>query len=260
MDLALDPLLALMAPATLAFCVAVALAGGVVKGMVGFAMPLIMISGLGSVIAPDLALAGVILPTLLSNLWQALRQGAGAALGSLRAFRIFLISGAVMLALSAQFVRVIPSATMFVLIGVPIVAFTSLQLLGWRPRIAPSARRRVELMAGLAAGAMGGFSGTWGPPTVLFLTALDTPKVDQVRIQGVLYALGSVVLLLAHLGSGVIRAETLPFALAMCVPCLAGMWLGLRLQDRTPQHLFQRATLLVLTFAGLNLIRRGILG
>ncbi|WP_372674986.1 TSUP family transporter, partial [Aquicoccus sp.] len=133
-------------------------------------------------------------------------------------------------------------------------------LWGWRPRIPPEREPVAQVGVGALAGAMGGFSGTWGPPTVLFLTALDTPKLDQVRIQGVLYALGSVVLSAAHVGSGVLRWETLPFAFATLPPALFGMWIGFKLQDRIDQRLFQRATLIVLIFAGLNLIRRGLMG
>lgn len=256
----MDALFSLVAPGDLALCFAIALFAGVVKGLVGFAMPLILISGMSSVVEPELALAGLLLPTLLSNLWQGFRQGVSAALGSLRDFVPFIAVGGVALVASAQLVRVVPSQAMFVLIGVPVVLFTGLQLMGWRPFLGEAQRVRAQLAVGAIAGAMGGFSGTWGPPTVLLLVALDTPKLDQVRIQGVLYALGSVVLLLAHVGSGVLRQETLPFALFTVVPALAGMWLGLKLQDRTPQLVFQRVTLLVLFVAGLNLIRRGVMG
>lgn len=48
---------------------------GLVKGVTGFAMPLIMISALSSFLTPDLALAGLILPTLVTNFSQAFRQG-----------------------------------------------------------------------------------------------------------------------------------------------------------------------------------------
>ncbi|MDQ2091195.1 sulfite exporter TauE/SafE family protein [Marimonas arenosa] len=256
----MDALLSLLPPDTLAICFAIALFAGVVKGLVGFAMPLILISGMGSLIDPELALAGLLLPTLISNLWQGFRQGVGAALGSLRAFLPFIAVGGVMLVLSAQMVRVIPPTVMFILIGVPVTLFTLVQLVGWRPRLSEAQRLRAQLVVGGIAGAMGGFSGTWGPPTVLLLVALETPKLDQIRVQGVLYALGSVVLTLAHLGSGVLRWETLPFALFTLPPSLIGMWIGLKLQDRTPQHLFQRATMVVLILAGLNLIRRGVMG
>ncbi len=58
--------------------------------MVGFAMPMILISGLSSVMAPELALAGLIVPTLVTNGMQSLRQGVGAAKASIRKFHVFL--------------------------------------------------------------------------------------------------------------------------------------------------------------------------
>jgi uncharacterized membrane protein YfcA len=38
------------------------------------------------------------------------------------------------------------------------------------------------------------------------------------------------------------------------------MWIGGRLQDRIDQNGFRRLTLLVLLIAGLNLLRRALLG
>ena len=93
-----------------------------------------------------------------------------------------------------------------------------------------------------------------------YLTALETPKAEQMRVQGVIYGLGSVALFGAHVNSGVIRGETLPLAVALILPAMAGMWIGGRFQDRIDQATFRRATLLVLFVAGLNLVRRGLLG
>lgn len=75
-----------------------------------------------------------------------------------------------------------------------------------------------------------------------------------------IYGLGAVALTVAHTGSGVLRAETVPFSAMLIAPALAGMWLGIRLQDRIDQVTFRRATLLVLLIAGLNLVRRALIG
>ena len=53
--------------------------------MVGFALPLIALSLAGSFLPYEVAVALLIVPMLVSNLFQALRQGIGPALGSLRA-------------------------------------------------------------------------------------------------------------------------------------------------------------------------------
>ena len=57
--------------------IAVTLFAGFVKGAVGFAMPMIMISAFSSFLPPETALAGLILPTVVTNLSQAFRQGRG---------------------------------------------------------------------------------------------------------------------------------------------------------------------------------------
>ena len=102
--------------------------------------------------------------------------------------------------------------------------------------------------------------GTWGPPTVLYLIALETPRDRQMAVQGVIYGLGSVMLFLGHLRSGILNSETWGFSAVLVVPALFGMWLGFRLGDRFDQERFRRVTLLVLMIAGANLIRRGVMG
>ena len=239
--------------------IAIALLAGMIKGVVGFAMPTIMISGLASFMSPELALAGLILPTLVTNGMQALRQGFGAAWASIKRFRVFLIVGLLMLLSSAQLVRILPVNWLFLGIGIPIAVFTASQIAGWRPSaIVRSAR--VEAVVGALAGFVGGLSGVWGPPTVAYLTAIETPKKEHLRIQGVIYGLGATALFAAHLQSGVIRAETLPLSVGLVIPAVIGIWLGFQIQDRINQELFRKTTLWVLFLAGLNLIRRGLLG
>jgi uncharacterized membrane protein YfcA len=256
----MNTILTLMTPEILAFSLLVALLAGVVKGMVGFAMPMIMISLLGSFVAPDVALAGLILPTLLTNGMQALRQGWREAWSSIKRFRLFMAIGLVAMLISAQLVRVLPQEALLLMIGLPVVLFCAVQLLGWQLRLPQKGRGLIEGGIGGIAGFIGGFSGVWGPPTVMYLTALDTPKAESMRVQGVIYGLGAVALFGAHVGSGVMRAETLPFSLAMIVPAMLGTWLGFQVQDRIDQRAFRKATLAVLLIAGLNLVRRGLVG
>jgi uncharacterized membrane protein YfcA len=241
----------------LAFAFAVALFAGMVKGVVGFAMPMIIISGLGVALSPELALAGLILPTLVTNGMQALREGARAAWGSIRRFRVFMTVGGLVLVASAQLFRILPQHVLFLMIGLPVTGFALIQLFGWQ-LVIRKPTRRIEAAIGAVSGFLGGLSGIWGPTTVAYLTALDTPKDEQMRAQGVIYGLGSLALFWAHLGSGVLNATTIPFSLLMVLPAVLGMWLGTRLRDRTDQATFRRVTLMVLLIAGGNLIRRGL--
>jgi uncharacterized membrane protein YfcA len=236
----------------------ITICAGFVKGAIGFAMPMIMISGLASIMSAEAALAALILPTVMTNAAQALRQGLSEALQSAWRFKLYLGIVLVFIMGSAQLVSVLPRNVMYLLIGVPVSLFALTQIMGWTLTIKPEHRVRAEVIIASVAGFTGGLSGVWGPPTVAYLTAINTEKREQIRVQGVIYGAGAVVLLLAHIRSGVFNVESGTFSAVMLLPALIGMVLGMRVQDRLDQAKFKKVTLIVLLVAALNLIRRGV--
>lgn len=243
-----------------AFAVGVAVVAGMIKGMVGFAMPMVMISGLATVLPPEVAIAGLLLATLVSNVMQAMRQGFVAAGRSAREHWRYLAILWVMIALSAQLVTVLSDTVLFLVLGVPVTVLSLVQLMGLRLRVKDHLRRVTEVVVALVSGFLGGITGVWGPPTTMYLTALGTEKTDQIRAQGVIYGTGALVLLGSHIASGVLNQSTLPLSVALVLPAMAGMLIGFKIQDRIDQEGFRKATLIVLAVAGLNLIRRGLMG
>lgn len=236
-----------------------ALVAGFVKGAVGFALPMILISGLGSLLPAEIALAGLILPTLTANLFQGLSGGLGAAWAAVRQFGTYIVTLLIVLTVSAQAARFVPDQVLFLFIGIPITLFAVTQLIGWTLRLAGQSRS-AEIAIGVVAGMMSGFAGTWGPPTVMYLAAINAEKALAMRAQGVIYLVGSVMLAAAHTQSGILNAATLPFSLALIVPVLIGMWIGGLAHDRMNQARFRQMMLWVLLIAGLNLIRRALMG
>ncbi len=251
-------LIASLGPTILIAAAAVAVVAGFIKGATGFAMPMIMISGLGSFLAPEIALAALAIPTLVSNLWQAVRQGIPAAVASARTHWRFLAMLSVCLVIATQLVVYLPSSVFFLVLGIPLTGFAIVQLAGWKPRVHAGNQRKVEYSVGALAGTLGGLSGVWGPPTVLYLMAMDTPKRESVRVQGVVYGTGSILLVTGLWQSGILNGETLPLSAALLPPAVAGLLFGFILQDRLDQARFRKLTLIVLVLAGLNLIRRGL--
>jgi uncharacterized membrane protein YfcA len=238
----------------------VTLLAGFVKGTIGFAMPLVMISGLSMFLDPLVAIAGIVLPIVMSNILQVMRFSWSQTGEALREFRRYILIVCVMIVIVAQFVTLIPTQTIYLVLGVPTVMLSLIQLLGLRFHIPPEWRRASEWGVGFVSGSIGGVTGTWGPPTVLYLIALDTPKAKQMLVQGVVYGLGSVSLLAGHLQSGVLNVVTAPWSAALLLPAFLGLQMGFWLSDRLNPEVFRRATLVVLVVAGANLVRRGLMG
>lgn len=241
-----------------AAAMAIALFAGFVKGTVGFAMPLILISGFSSFLPAETALAGLILPTLITNISQAFRQGWRAAWESFVRFRRMMVTTVLFIPVGAQLFDILPQRVFLLALGAPIAAYAVALLAGMNLALRLEHRARAEIMAGVIGGIYGGMSGVWGPPVIVLLLSLGTEKTEQVRVQGVIFLIGAVVLLGSHLGTGVLNAATLPFSAALVVPALAGMFAGYAVLDRIDQRRFRRATQFLLLLAALNLIRRAL--
>ena len=110
-------------------------AGGFAKGVVGFALPLIGLSAMGSFLpyrggggAADRADAGL---QRLPGAQERARARRGGACGGYGRLNLVLVA---MIALAAQLVVALPDRLLFGLLGVAITAFGASQLAGWRPR------------------------------------------------------------------------------------------------------------------------------
>lgn len=236
----------------------VTLFAGFVKGAVGFAMPMIMMSSFGAFLPAETALALLVLPTLVTNISQASRQGWAAARHSAVTYRRHIVTVVIFLFLSAQFVTAIPAALMYGILGLPIMAFALWQLAGKSLMLRVEHRDRAEIALGVIGGLYGGISGIWGPPLLVYLLSIGAGKVETVRVQGVVFLIGSVALLFAHMGSGVLNDQTLPLSALMAVPAVAGLWVGYRMHDRLDAVRFRRWTLVLLALTGLNLLRQSL--
>lgn len=248
-----------LSPAAFWAAMAITLFAGFVKGVAGFAMPLIMMSAFSAFLSPQLALAGLILPTVLTNLSQAFRQGWSPAVQTVRTYRRFLIATLVFIVISAQFVQVIPKAAFLFGLGLPITLFALAQLAGMRLAMRLEHRARAEWILGAIGGLYGGVSGIWGPPLIIYLLSIGAEKRETVRVQGVVFLLGAVVLMAAHLQSGVLNGQTLAFSAVLALAAQVGQLGGNWIQDRMDQARFRRWTQGLLILTGLNLIRQALM-
>jgi uncharacterized protein len=254
-----DFFLAGLSPQAFAAALAVTVFAGFVKGAVGFAMPLILVSAFAVFLPQDLALAGLILPTLFTNLSQAFRQGVGPAVETARTYRRFLVVTVVFIAVSAPFADAIPRTGYLLMLGVPITIFAGLQLMGRSLAIRLHHRDRAEWGLGVIGGLYGGVSGIWGPPLLVFLLSTGADKLQMIRAQGVVFLIGAIALLVSHLVTGLAIAETLGFSAALSVPALVGLFIGYRVQDRLGQGPFRRWTQGLLVLTGLNMVRLALM-
>ena len=242
----------------LVFLCTLAFLAGMIKGVVGFALPMILLSGLTLMMPAHIALGTLILPTVVSNVLQGFQQSLTHIKPFMKQLRFFLIIGASFLCLGAFMAPYMPLSLFLGLLGGVIVFFSLQLLLGINLIFQPHNQKASAIIASFA-GFLGGMSGVWGPPVVAYLTALNTPKEQQIQIQGVIYGCGALLLLLAHTISGIFNWSVAPLSALLVIPTLCGVYLGAGVRHRLNQSVFRIATLILLFIAGLNLLRRAAL-
>ena len=231
--------------------------GGFVKGVVALGLPMVSIAILLNFLPPLTVLGLLIMPMLVTNLWQAGR--AGKLLEPLRRFWPMIVSGIVFLFIGAEMIVVMDTVVLFGVLGTCIAAFSVIGLA--RPNM-PPLRPETEKWAGPLAGAMGGLLGgvstVWGPPMTMYFVMLKLPKDVFVRTVGLAWFMFSVPLAIAYWLNGIFSGDVIYLSLYACVPGMIGIRIGELIRERIDQDTFRKVMLVMLFLIGLNLIRRAV--
>lgn len=249
-----------ISPFYLALCFLITVFAGFTKGVTGFALPMIMISGMANFLNPELAIASIVLPTFVANIWQAMRQGPRELWESLKKHALLIGTTLICIFLFAQILGSLKLNTLLMLLGLAIFTASFVQIIGFQFHIEPQNQKIGAVITGIIAGFFGSISGTWGPPTMIYLLAIDTPKAEQTRTAGISFGLGAVMFWIAHSRSGLVTSEALGLSLFLLIPMFIGLFMGAKAQDKIDQTTFRKITMWVLLIASLNIFRKALMG
>ena len=232
------------------------LISGTVKGLVGIGLPTVSISLFTLLIEPRLAIALVLGPMVVSNAWQVWQMGEIVrAMRDYRALAVALMVGVfVTVSLSSD----VSDRVIYLALGLSIVAFSVLNLRFEIPPLPMRFDRLAQVGFGAVAGVLGGLSGVWAAPMIVYLTARQVPKDEFVRASGLLIFLGSLPLVVGYVQQGFLTRDLAVVSGFLVLPTLVGFALGARLRSGLSNEKFRRVLLYVFLLLGLNLLRKGI--
>lgn len=229
---------------------------GTVKGVTGMGLPTVAMGVLGALISPLAAASLLILPALVTNLWQLL---AGPRLGGLVARMWVLIATSVagtlvaMPLLTRGDVRVSTAA-----LGAVLVGYGLYTLLAPPLRVPPRWERWLSPLVGLATGLIAGATGVGVMPVVPYLQALGLQRDDLVQALGLSFTATTLALAVGLVSRQTWQVDQLILSLLAIIPALIGMWLGQRLRRAISPATFRRCFLIALTLLGAEMLLRGL--
>jgi uncharacterized membrane protein YfcA len=239
----LDPLLY--------FIVAVFMLAGFVKGVVGLGLPTVSMGLLAVTMPPSQALAIVIVPAVVTNIWQTfvgsylrdiVRRLWPLLVGT--AFGIWLNRGS----LTGPYAEYLPIG-----LGILLVVYAIMGLSKLAFSVAPSREKWIGGIVGVVTGLISAATGVQVIPSMPFLQAIGMEKDEMIQALGVFFTVATLALSVNLTASGLLKASTaLPGALALGCS-FAGMFIGQAVRTRLPADAFRRWFLIAMIALGFYL-------
>jgi uncharacterized protein len=239
---------------TIALIIATFLCAGVVKGVVGVGFQVVGMGLLGLAMPLVEAAALIVIPSLVTNLWQMLVGAHLAALGRRlvsmmlgiclgTAVGISLLTGGATHAASAA-------------LGAVLLLYGLASLWAVRFSVTPSAERWLSPLMGAITGALTGATGVFVIPSVPYLSALGLHKDELIQAMGMSFTVSTLALGVGLFAHGQFQFAVAATSLACVAPAVAGMWLGQRLRRHLNPEKFRFWFLLALVLLGAYMLAR----
>jgi len=234
------------------------LIAGTVKGVIGLGLPTVSLGILTVVLDLPSAMALLLVPSLITNLWQAAVGGSGKAL--LLRLWPFLAMATVTVWIGALALTRVDLRLLSALLGGLLIAYAVSNLAGLR--LAITARQAVWAgpLAGAVNGVLTGMTGSFVVPGVLYLQAIGLSRDQLIQAMGMLFTVSTLALAVALKGNNLLSAELGGLSLAALLPAAAGMVFGQRIRQRLSEARFRRVFFIALIVLGAAIIGNAAFG
>lgn len=201
---------------------------GFVKGVLGQGLPTVAIGLLSLVLSPGEAAALVVIPALLTNIWQGwfgpsflplLRRLWPTLLAS---FIGTFVATALGLGLLTPEAATIARKTL----GIALIAYGILGVSRIRLQVPARAESWLGPTMGAANGAVSTATGVFMFPVIPYIQSLGLNRDDLVQAQGISFTVSTFALTFVLLGNGTLNATNAVGSMVAMAVTFAGMFLG----------------------------------
>lgn len=241
-------------PISLAVIFGAFLVGGSVKGLAGLGMPVITVAVLTFAFGLPNAMALMVAPGLIANLWQAVSGGHATA--AMRRIAIFLVPSLFTIWFGTGLLVTLDADWLVALLGIILSLYAITGISGFSLTIPRDREWWIGPIFGAVNGVTTGMTGVTSTPSVIYMNGLGMQRDMFIQALGLLFLISYVVLSLSLWLRGLLDMEVGALTLFACVPAMAGMALGRALRQRTSEAGFKRLFFRMLLAIGLYLIAR----
>lgn len=210
---------------------------GFVKGVIGLGLPLVSIAILAATLGLKEAMALMLVPTFITNLWQGVR---GPELGPvLRRLWPFLVFGFGMIFAGAAALTKVDNRILSALLGLCLGLYALFGLMRPRASQPGAAEWWLSPLMGGFTGLFAGLTGVMSFPGVPYLQALGLNRESLIQAMGLWFTIGAVALALSLQSQSLLPSNLAMMSAAAVIPAFFGMMLGQITRQRLSEQRFR---------------------
>ncbi|MCW8885742.1 MAG: sulfite exporter TauE/SafE family protein [Motiliproteus sp.] len=224
------------------------LLAGLVKGVTGMGLPTVTLALITVAIDMPTAMALLLIPSALTNLWQALIGERTREL--LKRLWPFLVPATVMVWFGAGALTRVDLSLLSALLGALLMIYGGINLLGFKVQISPRRESWMGPLLGTVNGVLTGMTGSFVVPGVIYLQAIGLPRDMLIQAMGMLFTLSTLALAVALQGNDMLSVELGLLSLVGLVPAIIGMVVGQKVRRKLSESLFRKVFFTTLLLLG----------
>ena len=225
---------------------------GTVKGVIGLGLPTVSLGLLAAALDLTTAMALLIVPSFVTNVWQAAVGGNGRAI--LRRVWPFLFMATVCVWLGAKALIRLDLEFLTALLGGLLVIYATLNLVGIRLTIPAQREVWVGPLCGSINGILTGMTGSFVVPGVMYLQAIGLSRDMLVQAMGMLFTVSTVALAVALQSNSILTNQLSIVSAAAVLPAVIGMIAGQYIRHGLAENTFRQIFFIAILGLGVYLI------
>ncbi len=233
------------------------LLAGAVKGVIGMGLPTVSLALLTIMVGLPQAMALLLVPSFVTNMWQGVSGGNGRTI--VRRLWPFFALATVTVWVGAAALTRVDLNYLSALLGVLLVIYAGVNLVGIKIAVAPSQERWVGPVMGVTNGVLTGMTGSFVVPGVMYLQSIGLPRDMLIQGMGILFTVSTLALAVSLGGNGLLGKDVGLISLAAVIPALLGMELGKRVRQIMSEVTFRRAFFIATLVIGCFIVVRNVL-
>ena len=225
---------------------------GVVKGVIGLGLPSISLALLTVVINLPTSMALLIMPSLVTNIWQAIR--GGNFLKILKRLWLLFLTSTLTVWTGSKALAIVDLTLLSALLGSLLMSYAIVSLYGLRFNIKSRNEWWVGSLTGSVNGILTGMTGSFVVPGVFYLQSIRQEKDELIQSMGILFTTSTLALFFSLQTNEYLTSKLIVWSSISIVPSIIGVLIGQQIREWLSEKIFKNIFFFSLLFIGAYII------